>query len=282
MVEELSKDAILKDLELDKKLAAEGYVVVPFLSPQAVEELKEFFYSHHTDTLPGFYATAHSQDIPFRNKMNDKVKAVFQDSINTTFINCEALGGSFIAKTKTQEERLHPHQDWNIVDETKYRSFNIWVPLVNLTEENGAIRVLPGSHLWGLNYRGPNIQDERANQLENYWSAMKTLLMTAGEALIYDHRLYHASFANKTDNYRLASVFGIKPRTAEMFYYYGTNKGIDVYESSVDFFMNGDIQNGPKELKKIKQIALKSFKEKSVVTSPQAASFLEKLKRLFQ
>lgn len=282
MVEKLNSNQVLKSLELDQLLNEQGYVVVPFLDKNAIEELKQFFFNNHPEPIPGFYATAHSSDIPFRNKMNDKIKSVFQSSIDSYFVNCEALGGSFVVKTKSQTERLHPHQDWNIVDENKYRSFNIWVPLVDLSEKNGAICVLPESHLWGLNYRGPNIPDKRADQLEKFWGEMKTLHMQAGEALIYDHRLYHASFPNKTDKYRLASVFGIKPKTAEMYYYYGTEKSIDVYESSIDFFMNGDIQNGPKELKKIKQITLKSLKEKSVVNSPPAASLLGKLKRLFQ
>ena len=251
MVEEL---AILKNNTLDKQLVQEGYVIVPFLSTQEVKELKDFFYDNHSDDIPGFYATAHHPDIAFRKKMNDTIKRVFQSSIEKHFTGCEALGGSFVVKTKSQEERLHPHQDWNIVDETIYRSFNIWTPLVDLAKENGAIRILPKSHLWGLNYRGPNIPDTRADQLESFWQDMLTLNMRAGEALIYDHRLYHASYANKTDEYRLATVFGIKPKPAAMYYYYGNKGNIDVYESSVNFFMEADIQQGPCVLKKVKTI----------------------------
>ncbi len=267
-------EQILLNTTLDKTLAEQGFVVIPFLDTDKVKELSAFFYEHHKE-IPGFYASAHSQDIAFRNKMNDKIKAAYKDAIQSTFHNCEALGGSFVVKTNNQKERLHPHQDWNIVDESKHRSFNIWVPLVDLNENNGAIRVLPKSHLWGLNFRGPNIPDKRADQLETFWEKMETLNMKAGEALIYDHRLYHASYPNKTNQFRLATVFGIKPKDAEMFYYYGNGDDIEKYKSSVDFFMNGDIQNGPKVLERV-------VEEKALDDTKSSNGFLNFIKNLFR
>jgi hypothetical protein len=252
---------ILKDAALDRKLLEEGYVVVSFLDEKSVHELKAFFYENHPQEIPGFYATAHVPDVAFRKKMNEKIKSVFAKSIDEYFVNCEALGGSFVVKSKAQVERLHPHQDWNIVDETQYRSFNIWVPLVDLTEENGAIRVLPGSHLWGMNYRGPNIPESNPDKIEDIWNDMQTLMMNAGEALIYDHRLYHASYANQTDGLRLATVFGIKPTEAEMYYYFGEGDKVGVYKSSVDFFMEGNIQQGPEVLERVGEVVC--FKEMS-------------------
>jgi len=256
---------ILKNNNLENQLSTEGYVVVPFLDENKVLELTNFFIKNHPNDIPGFYASAHTQDIDFRNKMNDKIKEIYQDSIQEYFINHEALGGSFVVKTNTQKERLHPHQDWNIVDEVKYRSFNIWVPLVDLNEKNGAIRVLPKSHLWGLNFRGPNIPDENGEKLNQFWEEMTTLNMKAGEALIYDHRLYHASYPNQTDEYRLATVFGIKPKEADMFYYFGNNGNIDVYRSNVEFFMKGNIQEGPQVLEKIETIPKDAIKNENKI-----------------
>jgi hypothetical protein len=263
---------ILKTKELDARLLNEGYVVVPFLDSKQVKILSDFFYENHPQALPGFYATAHVTDIDFRKKMNQKIKEVFLDAIEAYFVNCEALGGSFVVKSNLQKERLHPHQDWNIVDESKYRSFNIWVPLVDLSEANGAIRVLPESHLWGLNYRGPNIPESNPDKIEHIWNEMQTLLMKAGEALIYDHRLYHASFPNQLDTLRLATVFGIKPKEADMLYYFGEGENIGVYKSSVDFFMEGNIQEGPSILEKIASIAV-TQKE----LTPSTQSWWEKL-----
>jgi hypothetical protein len=257
---------VLTNIELDKTLATEGFVVVPFLEDKDVVTLRDFFYENHAKDIPGFYATAHSTDIPFRKKMNDKIKAVFEKSITNYFHNCLALGGSYVVKSKSQEERLHPHQDWNIVDESTHRSFNIWVPLVDLNESNGAIRVVPGSHLWVDNFRGPNIPDYLGTFNENIWQHMQTLNMKAGEALIYDHRLFHASYPNKTDDLRVATVFGIIPQDAQMYYYFGDGDAVNVYESSVDFFMEGNIQKGPEVLKKVNTIQAPTLTVKELPT----------------
>ncbi len=241
---------ILVDEQLDKKLLEEGYVVIPFLSADEVCSLVNFYYAHHAKEQDGIYATAHVPDISFRMKMNEEIKKVFARAIQKTFSNCNSLGGSFIAKGKGSKGTLQPHQDWNIVDEEKFRSFNIWVPLVDLTDNNGVIKVLPKSHAWLKSYRSANISSayEKANDL--LWQKMISLYMKKGEALIYDHRLLHASGENASNEIRLAAVYGIIPQDAEMLYYHKADEStVEVFESNPEFFLYGNIFEGPKGLK---------------------------------
>ncbi len=253
-------EKILSNPALDKLLLKEGYIVVSFLNETEIKNLTDFFYENHPDGINGFYATAHVQDISFRKKMNERIKSVFQRSVDDYFHECSPLGGSFVVKSNTQKERLHPHQDWNIVDEEKHRSFNIWIPLVDLTKENGVIKVMPKSHRWIKTFRGPNLPDTFENVHEEIWNAMKPLYMKAGEALIYDHRLFHASEPNQTKDLRLASVFGIISEKAQMYYYCGNNGNVEMYESSPDFFLNEDIQKGPEILKKVASVKMNDSK----------------------
>jgi len=242
----------LSSKELDAQLNQKGFVVVPFLQTDEVEELKTFFKDNHQDEIPSFYATAHSTNVDFRKKMNEKIREVFDNSIENYFQNCIPLGGSFIVKNNKGSQILNAHQDWNIVDESQFRSFNIWVPLLDLTSQNGAIAVIPESHLWVSNFRGPNIPNDFQEYSSQLWKMLETLEMKAGEALIYDHRLFHASHANNSNELRLACVFGIIPDEAEMYYFFGNENQIEQYESNVEFFMNGNIQQGNEILKKIK------------------------------
>jgi len=153
---------------------------------------------------------------------------------------------------------LNPHQDWNIVDENKFRSFNVWVPLVNLTDENGVICVMPGSHTWRKTYRSANTAFAFQDRESEFWNTMQRLYMTAGGALVYDHRLIHASGVNTTDEIRLACVYGIIPKGAEMFYYHQKDEQtIEVFKSNPDFFLYGNIFEGPKGLEKAGEVALK-------------------------
>lgn len=243
---------ILIDHTLDRQLLAEGYVVVPFLGAPAVQDLIAFFNAHHPQGINGFYATAHVTDITFRKQMNQKIREVFAEPIAHYFNQCKPLGGSFVVKGPTQQDKLNPHQDWNIVDEDVFRSFNIWVPLVDLNDTNGIIKVTPQSHAWLKTYRGPGLPDVYQPVQNEIWAQMKPLYMKAGEALIYDHRLIHASDPNRSNGLRLAAVYGIIPQTAAMYYYYGNNGQVEVYESNVDFFLEGNIQEGNKRLTQVK------------------------------
>lgn len=246
---------IIKDNELDKQLLAEGYIVVPFLNTDEIQQLKKTYYDKHPTVLNGMYATAHVPDLDLRMQMNSTIKQVFTRAINNIFINENALGGSYIAKGKNQAGTLTPHQDWNIVDEEKFRSFNIWVPLVDLHENNGAICIMPKSHLWQQTYRSANIPSVYREVEPELWQQMARLHMKAGEALIYDHRLIHASGENKTDEIRLATVMGVIPNEATMFYYHQKgDKYIEVYESNPEFFLYGNIFEGPKNLKLIGEV----------------------------
>lgn len=245
---------ILSDTTLDEQLLKEGYVVIPFLNDAEVKELTSFYYENHPGNTEGMYATAHVSDIDFRIKMNERIKEVFARAIQETFENCNPLGGSFIAKGKGNRGTLHPHQDWNLVDEDVYRSFNIWVPLVDLTEENGAIKILPQSHGWLKTYRSLNIPPTYGAVNDLLWEKMITLCMKKGEALIYDHRLLHASGENYTDELRLAAVYGIIPNGAQMYYYHKADENtVEVYESGPDFFLYGNTFEGPNGLKSVRR-----------------------------
>ena len=76
---------IIKDDALDKELLEKGYVVVPFLRPEEVDELRSFYYNHHSSSLDGMYATAHVVDIPFRMKMNNFIKEKFARAVAEMF-----------------------------------------------------------------------------------------------------------------------------------------------------------------------------------------------------
>lgn len=247
----MSYTPILGNQNLDTQLLAEGYVVVPFLNNEEVKALTDFYYAHHSSTQEGMYATAHVPDIAFRIKMNDYIQQVFKRAIDAHFVNSNPLGGSFIAKGKGERGTLQPHQDWNIVDEEQYRSFNIWVPLVDLHEQNGAIKILPKSHRWLKSYRSANINSAFGEVNDVLWKELISLFMKKGEALIYDHRLLHASAENHTDEIRLAAVYGIIPQNAAMKYYHQKDDStVEVYSSNPDFFLYGNIFEGPKGLQK--------------------------------
>lgn len=246
---------ILKDEKLNEQLRERGYITVPFLNKEEVDSLIKTFYDNHKSDINHFYATAHVNDLDFRERMNQEIRKVYNRAISGYFINCRPLGGSYIVKPIGQQGLLQPHQDWSIVEEDLYRSYNIWIPLVDLTESNGTISVLPGSHNWvKAGCRHLTIPCVYGKVYDLVWENMTQLYLKAGEALIYDHALVHASGVNKTNELRLACAYGIIPEEAEMRYFWNNNGQVEKYASNPEYFMTQNIFTGPHGLTKLADV----------------------------
>lgn len=244
---------ILKNQELEKTLLNRGYVIVPFFDKDAINQLIKLHKKSSLVSKKEIYANTHSSDIEFKKQYNNAIKEIYKPFVEKYFIEPLILGGSIIAKP-VGGGVSHPHLDWSLVEEGPYRSCNVWVPLVDLTKNNGAIEVLPGSHKLGKTYRGPNIPDRTNDLQEFFWKTMTTLYMKAGEALIYDHRLIHGSKDNLSDTIRYASACAVTNMSANLrlFYLDEKTKNIEVFEGeNTEHLLSNDRFSKPKTMKSL-------------------------------
>ncbi|MCS6819198.1 MAG: phytanoyl-CoA dioxygenase family protein [Chitinophagales bacterium] len=243
---------ILRDAQYDTLLREEGFAVIPFLDKDEVDDLVQIFREAHPQKVEGFYASAHLSDISLRKKLSENIKAILNSAFEKWFLQCKLLGGSFVVKAAGFDETLQPHQDWNIVDEKKFRSFNIWIPLIDLHSDNGTILVMPHSHRWLATYRHASIPCAFKEIHGLLLQHMKPLYLKAGEALVYDHALLHASLPNKSQEPRIACACGVIPAEAEMMLFVNHNGKIAAYECNTAYFMEENIfDSPPRSLKKI-------------------------------
>lgn len=237
-----------KEEEKSIALLEEGYAIFPLLASEQITLLTKTFYEHHEQEPDGFYATTHIQDKALRKKLSDHISKVITSKTPNLFHNMEVLGGAFITKAPGDKGILPLHQDWNIVDEQQARSYNLWIPLVDVTAQNGAMKVLPKSHRKQENYRGPGIPSLFNDIPEVVDEYMTTLNMKAGEALLYDHALWHSSPKNNTDQLRLCVVLGVIPESTPLKYYAPREHKIAEFNSNVDFFFDHDYDTGANHL----------------------------------
>jgi hypothetical protein len=277
-------NTILRNEKLDKQLKEEGYAVVNFINQEQINELIALYQFHHKDSIPGFYASVFSDNVDKRQAITAKIKSIYEPIVAELFIDYRMIGGIFIVKTNEEKERLHPHQDWGFIDEDKYQAFNIWVPLVDVNETNGAFRITPGSHLWVKNYRGPQLPESFPEFQEEIWQNMTTMNLKAGQGVIYDARLFHASYPNTTDFHRIATVFGAIPKDIEMLHYIRNNNKVSVYESNEAFFLGSNINRGSEVLKKLFEVKFRNEKNKNLPGYLKKADSSKKswLTRLFR
>ena len=241
--------------QYNAQLQQQGYAIVPFLQPQEVRELTDFFYAHHPVLPDGMYASSHAPDYALRQAMDEKIKAVCHRAVYDTFAQAQMLGATFMVKNKGENGSLHPHQDWTIVDETQHYSYNLWLPLVDVNETNGTILLLPDSHRWLNNIRGLNIPSSLEPVMNDLWPLLKPICLKAGEALIYDHRMIHASGINHSQQPRLVIVYGLIPEKAEMRFYYGEDHHIAEYGCTPSFYFQENILKGPADLPLLRRFA---------------------------
>jgi ectoine hydroxylase-related dioxygenase (phytanoyl-CoA dioxygenase family) len=167
----------------------------------------------------------------YRMKMNDAIVAELNKALYSFLGNqYEILYGNFMVKEPGEESVMKIHQDWTYVDETKNNSFAIWVPLCNLTTQNGAFHVVPYSHNSKNLQRGPGTHCpffEHREIIEEKFS--NPLYLKAGEAVCWNHRLAHYSPSNLSEKPRIAVTVIIVPKNKEIIHFYKSDN-IDLLE----------------------------------------------------
>lgn len=235
---------IFRDAGLNEELERKGYVVLPFFDGAQVEELKKLYNKYDTAS-PYFHSTTFSKDVDVKKQLNAEAGAVFNPKVNELFTGYKNLGASFLTKPGGQGGFMPVHQDWTIVDETKYGSYTIWIPLQDVNADNGAITVLDGSHRLTPTLRSPGLPVVINDIEPEVRKRMKTLNMKAGEAFIFNHALLHASHLNTTNTNRLAITYGMIPEAAQLLFYYQSENGkVDKYIVDDDFFLHYDNHGG--------------------------------------
>lgn len=233
------------DAEKTEKLKTNGYAVFDLLDEEIISELTKLFHAYHDKQPEGFYATTHLDDKSKRKEISDELHRRLFSKIEVKFENINLLGGAFISKSPGQKGILPLHQDWNLVDESHARSYNLWIPLVDVDEENGAMRLLPASHSKQTTFRGPNVAPVLYQISSEVDKHMFSLNIKKGQAVLYDHALWHSSPENKTNELRLALVMGALPLNEEMKYYHQKGNLVEEYASYPTFFFEQERDAGP-------------------------------------
>jgi ectoine hydroxylase-related dioxygenase (phytanoyl-CoA dioxygenase family) len=230
--------SVLNNAELQNRLDKDGYVVVPFLSPEQVEGLKKLYADVTKETPGAFHSTSFSTDVALKQTINTAVDEIVGATVTGNFHNIKKLGSGFLTKPVGITGTMPVHQDWTIVDEENFYSVTIWVPLQDVNASNGAIKVLPGSHRYSKTLRSPNMANEFDGVQDQIAANMQVLDMKAGEAFIFNHALLHASTLNQSTASRIALTYGLVPEQAKLYLYLGNKGGkVEKYTMPDDMFI---------------------------------------------
>lgn len=232
--------AIFKDNTLQQQFETDGFLKITLLSAENIIALKDLFNLYFPNPSADFFSSSYENDYPRKKEISDAIGKILLPQLEKIFIDYTWFGSAFLSKGNGPRSEMPMHQDWTIVDETKFIALNIWTPLQNTTEENGTLEVIKGSHKWHNTLRAPTLPfyfDGYQTHLKNKLTAIPTL---ATEAVVLNQAIIHYSKANKTTDTRIAITTGIKSKDASMIFHYWNKEvpnEIEQFKQEDDFLL---------------------------------------------
>lgn len=220
----------------------QGFIVLPFLTADEVAELDQLFDELHPNlNSGGFFSGSYSSDIDYKKKASDEIVKKFSRAYSELFIDYTPFGGAFLYKVPGVNSELAAHQDWTIVDEIKNVALNCWVPLCDVTKQNGALSILPGSHYDNFNViRAPTLPFFFSGNDDLVLQQLVPMEVKAGTAVILNQSVIHYSPPNNSNAIRKAITAGVKSAGAQMYFHYRVpdKDELEVFEMNDDFLIS--------------------------------------------
>lgn len=220
---------VLRDDALQAEFDELGYVVVPFLSVAEVATLVQGYAAVADSEVgvnaPGAYndqfaefSIIHSRPA-FRRDAFELISSVLVPRADKVLADYRPLIANYVNKPPGTGV-VPAHQNFSVVDESRYQSVSVWVALVDTVVGNGAMSMLDGSHrllrgrrgMWA--YRAFGAIEE--TMVDSYLTPVE---VSAGQAVILDDALVHYSPPNLSDARRLAIQFVMVPDEAEALWF---------------------------------------------------------------
>lgn len=220
----------------------QGFIVLPFLTQEEVSHLDNFFDELHPEiNQGGFYSGSYSVDAEYKKKASDGIVKTFSRAYADLFVNYTPFGGAFLYKVPGANSGLAAHQDWTILDEKFHVALNCWVPLCDVTIENGPIMIIPGSQFDKLNaVRAPTLPFFFSGDDEMVVEQLETMEVKAGTAVILNQSVIHYSPSNNSNKIRKAITAGVKSEGAQMYFHYKVpdKDELEIFEVPDNFFIS--------------------------------------------
>jgi ectoine hydroxylase-related dioxygenase (phytanoyl-CoA dioxygenase family) len=232
---------MLQHEEMNKALEEQGYIVLQVLNAAEISSMMQLYQS-----LPslknehfGFHVSLDLQDMAVKKQVHEKISAALANSLQKLLHPYRCFSGRFAVKEAMDNSYIPAHQDWTFVNEELYNSYNVWTALHDIDPENGGLYMVPQSHHRFLNRQRatplPIFKCPCDGMQEEMMAQAVPITLKAGQAVIFNSRLVHGSFVNKSDQARIAMAMEITEAEAPLLHYYlSPDTANTLYEYAID------------------------------------------------
>jgi hypothetical protein len=225
----------------EQELMENGFIVIPgFLPQEDTDRLLSLYRANHQERVIGCWNSLYDLPTGMGADLSAQIRAVAEPHLDQLFNDWEFPSALFIVKNPGQEHESLVHRDDSVFDEDKVQYRQCWVPLVDLTPENGPLYVIPRSHKlftdsrpmfakWPYEHLRPRLERE-----------FQTLYAKAGDLVVYLERTLHGSYKNVSGDTRPVFQGGVIPTGAKPQFsrYIPERNEVEIYEVDTQFFFD--------------------------------------------
>lgn len=244
-----------------EKLQKDGYCMLPqSIEERDIDKLIAIFNKYQHIEEKGFQTSFNLKSNNDKLVVDLEIKQILSPLLKKYFPGYTPLVSNFAVKFTGENSFLPVHRDWSVVDERKHQSISVWIPLVDLNLNNGAIGFIKESHLNANLYRGPSksstlFSDSNENNVDY-------LSIKRGEIVVFFPSTLHTSKPNLSSEIRIALTVVLNPLNVDVLHFYYPQKNdsiIQAFKVDKEFFLNYKLGDIPKRkvsfiLKNNKQI----------------------------
>jgi hypothetical protein len=232
--------SLIIDRDAEQMLVQEGWARLPLLASHEVRTLSAGYESLHPAVGQGFDTDFAYLAPQHKREVDELIRSVIEPRVREVFEPVDLFNVTFVVKWPGGGSELPLHQDWSYTDEREHRSVTIWIPLTDVSPDraNGPICLLPRSHLLPALPRGANTIPWYEPHRSAIARHLRPVAAEAGDAVVFDHRLLHASPPNDSSSIRCAITAMAVRSATPLRYYHQVGGRIRAYAIDASFFID--------------------------------------------
>jgi ectoine hydroxylase-related dioxygenase (phytanoyl-CoA dioxygenase family) len=212
---------LLQQTSLQKSMDENGFCLLNGLPLQLLEQLRQLYLTRvKNPDSSGLHANHNRFSYEFNKSISDSIAQLLKPFLQQHFKNYEVFIAHFMVKASQTTSEMPLHQDWNIVDESQYNSYQVWIPLQMVSKHNGGLFVVPGSHRFFGNHRSGSLGLTRIPSTPVTDALKKDITTPPGTVVVYNNGLFHASYPNQSSEERISVIINIVQRNAPTTYFH--------------------------------------------------------------
>lgn len=266
---------VLTDPELDGALRTDGYVVVQLLEQEELAEIQAAQLELRGSDDSGLVIDFARTDREAMHRIHDLLAPMWDRHLPGLFDAHRPVVSTFVVKHPGCDSEMLLHNEPTFVDPDLGPCFNVWVPLVDVDTalDNGVLELVPGSQRLPFGLSGFDTP-VLFRPFEQYIRSFSVPLeVKAGQAVIYDTRMLHASRANRSDDVRPAIAAAVAPIGAQLIHVLAAGRHLrEVFEVDEDFFLDHHPMEVHRALRADYQLVDRRWHERGLTGSEVAAA----------